>query len=66
MFKFKDYRFRYFNIRMILLILSLAVIGILFVRSATIGTGTDTFNKQIFGVVLGVACMLFVAMVDYH
>ena len=66
MFKFKDYRFRYFNIRMILLILSLAVIGILFVRSATIGTGSDTFNKQIFGVVLGVACMLFVAMVDYH
>ena len=66
MFKFKDYRFRYFNIRMILLILSLSVIGILFVRSATIGTGTDTFNKQIFGVVLGVACMLFVAMVDYH
>ena len=66
MFKFKDYRFRYFNIRMILLILSLAVIGILFVRSATIGTGSDTFNKQIFGVVLGTACMLFVAMVDYH
>ena len=66
MFKFKDYRFRYFNIRMILLILSLAVIGILFVRSATIGTGSDTFNKQIFGVVLGAACMLFVAMVDYH
>ena len=66
MFKFKDYRFRYFNIRMILLILSLAVIGILFVRSATISTGSDTFNKQIFGVVLGAACMLFVAMVDYH
>ena len=66
MFKFKDYRFSYFNIRMILLILSLAVIGILFVRSATIGTGSDTFNKQIFGVVLGAACMLFVAMVDYH
>ena len=66
MFKFKEYRFRYYNIRLILFILSLAVIGVLFVKSATIGTGNDTYNKQIFGVVLGFACMLFVSIVDYH
>ncbi len=66
MFKFKEYRFRYFNIRLILFVLSLAVIGILFVKSATINSGTDTYNKQIFGVALGVACMLLVSLIDYH
>ncbi|MCD2491051.1 FtsW/RodA/SpoVE family cell cycle protein [Lacrimispora sp. NSJ-141] len=66
MFKFKEYRFRYFNIRLILFVLSLAVIGILFVKSATINSGTDTYNKQIFGVALGVACMFLVSLIDYH
>ncbi len=66
MFKFKEYRFRYYNLRLILFSMALAVAGILFVRSATINTGADTFYKQIFGVVLGFACMIFVSLVDYH
>ena len=39
MFKFKEYRFRYYNLRLILFSMALAVAGILFVRSATINTG---------------------------
>ena len=66
MFKFKEYRFRYYNIRLILFALALAVIGVLFVRSATLNTGTDTFYKQIFGIVVGMVCMIFVSLVDYH
>lgn len=66
MFKFKEYRFRYYNIRLLLFALVLAVIGILFVKSATINTGTATYNKQIFGVVLGIICMLVVSLIDYH
>lgn len=66
MFRFKEYRFRYYNIRLILFALALAVIGVLFVRSATLNTGTDTFYKQIFGIVVGMVCMIFVSLVDYH
>ena len=66
MFKFKEYRFRYYNMRIILYVLILAVIGILFVKSATIGTGADTYNKQIFGVAVGIFCMLLVSVIDYH
>lgn len=66
MFKFKEYRFRYYNIRLLLFALVLAVMGILFVKSATINTGASTYNKQIFGVALGIICMIVVSLIDYH
>lgn len=66
MFKFKDYRVRYYNFRIILFALILSVIGILFVRSATINSGNSTYLKQIFGVTAGVVTMIFVSLVDYH
>ncbi len=66
MFKFKEYHFRYYNIRLILFVLALSVIGILFVKSASIGTGTATYYKQIFGVAVGIFCMIFISLVDYH
>ena len=66
MFKFKEYHFRYYNIRLILLVLALSAVGIIFVKSATIGTGTGSYYKQIFGVAVGLFCMFFVSFVDYH
>ena len=60
MFKFKEYHFRYYNIRLILLVLALSAVGIIFVKSATIGTGTGSYYKQIFGVAVGLFCMFFV------
>lgn len=66
MFKFKDYRFRYYNVRLILLTLVLSIIGIMFVRSATLHSVDDTFAKQIFGVVVGLITMVIISMIDYH
>ncbi len=66
MFKFKEYHFRYYNIRLILFVLALSAVGIVFVKSATIATGTGSYYKQIFGVAVGLFCMFFVSLVDYH
>ena len=66
MFKLKEYHFRYFNIRLVLYVVVLALLGTLFVKSATISSGISTYNKQVFGVILGICIMLFIMFVDYH
>ena len=66
MFKFKEYHVRYYNIRLILFVLALSAVGIIFVKSATIATGTSSYYKQIFGVAVGLFCMFFVSVIDYH
>lgn len=66
MFKFGEYKFRYFNFRLVIYVLLLAAAGVVFVKSATLGTGTSAYHKQIMGLVIGAVMMVFVALVDYH
>ena len=66
MFKFNLYRFRYYNLRLVLFVGILCASGILFIRSATINSGASTANKQLLGIVLGVVMMIFISLVDYH
>ncbi len=66
MFKFNLYRFRYYNLRLVLYVGLLCASGILFIKSATINAGSSTATKQLLGVALGVAIMVFVSLVDYH
>lgn len=66
MFKFNLYRFRYYNLRLVLYVGILCASGILFIKSATINSDSSTATKQLLGVALGVAIMVFVSLVDYH
>lgn len=67
MFAFQKYKIRHFNVPMFLCICILSVTGILIIKSATMSTGDpSTYKKQIFGSLLGMCVMLFVAFVDYH
>ncbi|MBQ9886021.1 MAG: rod shape-determining protein RodA [Lachnospiraceae bacterium] len=66
MFKFNLYHLRYYNFRLIIYVALLCGSGVLFIRSATVGSGASTADKQIFGIALGMAVMLFVSLVDYH
>lgn len=64
MFRFKDYKFRCYNFRLVLYICCLSVIGILVIGSATNYDGRET--KQLFCLIIGVILMLFLSLVDYH
>lgn len=68
MFKFRDYHLRYFNLRLLLYVALLAYAGVQFVGSATALTAesADAMSKQVMGICLGTAAMLFVSVVDYH
>ncbi len=66
MFKFDQYKLRYFNFRLLLYILLLSAAGVVFISSATMNAGGDTVTKQIMGIAIGVVCMMAVALIDYH
>lgn len=66
MFKFNSYRFRYYNLRLVLFVSLLCASGILFIKSATINSDASTATKQLLGVALGIIVMIFVSLVDYH
>ena len=66
MFKFSEYRLRYFNFRLLLYIWALSAIGLVFIHSATMVSGGSGVTKQIFGIAVGTVAMLFIALVDYH
>lgn len=66
MFKFEEYRLRYFNFRLVLYIALLTGAGVIFIRSATMNSADDAVSKQIMGLGLGAVCMFAVALVDYH
>jgi rod shape determining protein RodA len=65
-FNFRNYKFRYFNIRLFIYIAILSVMGILIIQSATMNSGENTASKQIMGVAIGAFCMLLLSVVDYH
>lgn len=62
---FLDYDFRYFNFRLIFYMIVLNVIGVLVIRSAT-NMDADAVNKQLLGVLVGLALSIGLSLVDYH
>lgn len=58
---FKKYRFRDFNFRLVILVFLASGYSILAVNSAN----EAYVNRQLFGIGLGVAAMLVIAMIDY-
>ena len=66
MFKFDQYKLRYFNFRLLLYVLLLSAAGVIFISSATMNSGGDTVTKQIMGIAIGAVCMMVIAMMDYH
>lgn len=57
----KQYKLRFYNFRLIVLLLAINAIGVLLVGTAR----SDLQNKQIAGVVLGVVIMLILSLIDY-
>ena len=62
---FLDYDFRHFNFRLIFYMIALNVIGILVIRSAT-NLDADAVNKQLMGVLVGLAVAIGLSLIDYH
>lgn len=66
MFKFNEYKLRYFDFRLVLYVLLLAGAGVVFVKSATLNLGNSAYYKQIMGLAVGGVMMIVLSLVDYH
>ena len=53
MFKFEEYRLRYFNFRLLLYIILLLIAGVIFVKSATMNSSGDAVDKKLLGIAIG-------------
>ena len=58
---FRTYKLKNLNIKLIIGILALTILGILIIGSAD----ADYQNKQILGMILGIIIMGIVALIDY-
>ncbi|MCR4998476.1 MAG: rod shape-determining protein RodA [Lachnospiraceae bacterium] len=59
---FHNYRFRNYNMRLVIAVLALTIIGIFVIGSAD----ADYQNRQIIGMVLGLAAMFVISLIDYE
>lgn len=60
----KSYKFRHFNIRLVLWVCLLTILGINVIASAT---HSDSYEqKQVFGFCVGLTAMLILAFISYH
>ena len=68
MFRFDLYKKKYFNIRILLCVITLSGIGLLILNSAMANDSdrASTIVKQIMGLSAGLGIMLFLTLVDYH
>ncbi len=57
----KQYKFRFYNFRLVILLLGISTIGVLLVGSAA----EELRSRQIMGVALGVAAMIVVSLMDF-
>lgn len=63
MFRWNEYRLRYYGFRLVLFIIILSIIGILVIGSAS----TEDYNKkQAICLIVGCIIMLVLSFVDYH
>jgi len=60
-----DYNFRNYSYRLIIYTVALNVLGILLIRSAS-NQDSGQVNKQIMGVVVGLAVAVLISLMDYH
>ncbi len=60
-----DYNFRRYNLRLLLYMLALSVVGLLSIWSAT-NQNQSTLNKQILGIVVGLVIAVVLSLIDYH
>ena len=58
---FSTYKLRFYNFRLILLLLSISGFGVVLVGTAM----SSLRNKQAGGVVLGLSVMLVLSLIDY-
>lgn len=64
---FSMYKLRNFNFRLIIYMLTLSIIGVLVIRSASTGSMEDSrVVRQMLGIGAGLAVALIVALMDYH
>lgn len=63
MFQFREYRIKYYNVRLVLFISCLAMLGVQVIGSA-VHDGSD--RKQLICFLVGLVLMLFISAVDYH
>ena len=56
---------KHYNIRLILYMTALNILGILVIRSAT-NLNETMVSKQILGVLIGMAVAVGLSLVDYH
>ena len=57
----KQYKFRFYNFRLVILLLGISTIGVLLVGSAA----AELKSRQIIGVALGVTAMIIVSLMDF-
>lgn len=57
----KQYKFRFYNFRLVILLLGISTIGVLLVGSAA----AELKSRQIMGVALGVTAMIIVSLMDF-
>jgi rod shape determining protein RodA len=62
--KLKTYQFNHLNVRLIILLVGLSVLGINVIASATDQTTYET--KQTIGLIVGICLMAVIALVDYR
>lgn len=61
----KNYKLSNLNFRLIIYVFALTLIGIFTIGSATTGSETNYQFKQIFGMTLGIAALIFLALFSY-
>ena len=62
-----DYKLRNFNIRLLIYVLALCVIGVLVIRSAAAGSMEDSrVIRQMAGIGVGTLAALILSLIDYH
>ena len=67
MFNFKAYRFRKLNMKLLVSIVVLTVLGVLLLKSATMQTdNTAIMNRQFMGLAVSVLIVVLFALIDFH
>lgn len=62
--KLKMYPFNHLNVRLILFITGLSILGLNVIASAT---DNPTYEKkQLLGIIVGIVVMMIIALIDYH
>ena len=58
---FRQYKLRDYDFKLIILVITLSIIGVLAVGSAK----NELLNRQVIGVILGVVVMIVASFIDY-